>query len=229
MTRFPLSALFASATALLLFTMPQQADAYDHFTYRPAVPSCHGGYYPRVSYYHCPINRYDCGYDRNDSFIPERSQYQRRDRFAPAYPMKAPAPRRGFMFEQPNLQQPPLQVKPPRREIVPEKQFDPFEKYAPSQLNSQKPREGKSTPELPMMELPPPVPGSSNQPENSNQKATPQSQPHEHNRSGDQGKAGTAGLLLKPGPNLNNRSPSFQLELPRISPPSARFLIPQSR
>ena len=232
MIRFPLSVLIASATALLLFSMDRQADAYDHFGYRPAIPSCHTGSYSHGFQYRLPDNRYDCSYDGNYSYRPSCTRCQGRDWSVPDYPMNAPAPRRGIGFQQPNSQPPylqsPLRVNPPGREAFSEKQLDPFEKYAPSRLNSQKPDQEQSTPDYPSMELPPPVPESSDRPEKQNQKASPESQGREHDRSDNRGKPGAAGPFPKADRNPENRGPAFQPELPRISPPSAKFLIPQN-
>ena len=245
MIRFPLSVLIASATALLLFTMDRQADAYDHFAYRPAFPPCHAGDYSYGFHGRLPDGRYDCGYDRYYSYRPSRTRCQGRDCFVPAYPRNAPAPRSGVDFQQPNFpstnfqqqnqQQAHPRVNPPGWKASPERQFDPFEKYAPSRLNSQKRKQGKPAPDYPIMELPPPVPGSSNQSDepNRNGESSPESRGHQHGHdhkhehSGSREKTGSAGPPPEADDYSEDGNPSLQPELPRISPPSAKFLIPQ--
>ncbi len=251
MIRFPLSVLIASTTALLLFAMDRQADAYDHFVYRPAFFPSHAGDYPYGFHDRLPDGRYDCGYDRYYSYRPSRTRCQGRDCFVPAYPMNAPAPRRDLGFQQPNFppsnfpspnfqqqnrQQAHPRVNPPGWKASPGRQFDPFEKYAPSRLNSQKRKQGKPASDYPIMELPPPVPGSSNQSGEPNRKgkSSPESRDHQHghdhkhDHSGSQKKPGTAGPPPEAGHHSEDGNPSLQPELPRISPPSAKFLIPQS-
>ncbi len=212
MYRLQLSALLISATALLLLTPSQQASAYDgHFDYRNIESPCRAGDYYYVPRYRIPVNRYGCGYRDNRNYLPQRGQFRARDHFTPGYRSAVPAPRRDYGYQQPNFQQPYRQPYP--QNSPPDRQIDPFEKYAPRQS---KPQENNSPPGLPTMELPPPIP------ENLKKEAPPANHSHSH----DHGTSEPANPSTNSDQNKENNSPFMQPTLPRISPPAARFLIP---